>query len=94
MVQSQSSRRETESDVDVMVVGEPAFGDVVSALGSAQEALSREINPTVYSPAEFRSKLKARHHFLTAVVGGEKVFLIGDEHELARLGAKRLGKPA
>jgi predicted nucleotidyltransferase len=27
------------SDVDVMVVGELAFGEVVSALGSAQEAL-------------------------------------------------------
>ncbi len=82
------------SDVDVMVVGEPAFGEVVSALGTAQETLAREINPTVYSPAEFRSKLKARHHFLTTVLEGEKVFLIGDEHELRRLGAKRLGKPA
>ncbi len=82
------------SDVDVMVVGEPTFGEVVSALGSAQETLAREINPTVYSPAEFRSKLKAGHHFLTAVIGGEKVFLIGDEDELRRLGAKRLGKPA
>ncbi len=82
------------SDVDVMVVGEPTFGEVVSALGSAQETLAREINPTVYSPAEFRSKLKAGHHFLTAVIGGEKVFLIGDEDELRRLGVKRLGKPA
>jgi predicted nucleotidyltransferase len=82
------------SDVDVMVVGESAFGEVVSALGAAQDTLAREINPTVYSPAEFRSKLKAGHHFLTAVLEGEKVFLIGDEHELARLGAKRLGKPA
>jgi predicted nucleotidyltransferase len=82
------------SDVDVMVVGESAFGEVVSAVGAAQDTLAREINPTVYSPAEFRSKLKAGHHFLTAVLEGEKVFLIGDEHELARLGAKRLGKPA
>ena len=82
------------SDVDIMVVGESTFGDVVTALGSAQETLAREINPTIYSPTEFRSKLKARHHFLTAVVGGEKLFLIGDAHELARLGAKRLGKPA
>ena len=77
------------SDVDVMVVGEPTFGVIVSALGAAQETLAREINSTVYSPAEFRSKLRAGHHFLTAVIGGEKVFLIGDEHELARLGARR-----
>ena len=82
------------SDVDVMVVGEPTFGEVVSAVGNAQETLARELNPIVYSPTEFRSKLKAGHHFLTAVIGGEKLFLIGDEHELARLGAKRLGKPA
>jgi len=80
------------SDVDVMVVGEPTFGEVVEALGSVQEALSREINPTVYSPAEFRSKLKADHHFLTAVIRGQKLFLVGDERELARLGARRLGK--
>ena len=82
------------SDVDVMVVGEPTFGEVVSAVGNAQETLAREVNPTVYSPTEFRSKLKAGHHFLTAVIGSEKLFLIGDERELARLGAKRLGKPA
>jgi predicted nucleotidyltransferase len=81
------------SDVDIMAVGESTFGDVVSALENAQITLAREINPTVYSPAEFRSKLKAGHHFLTSVVGGEKIFLIGDEHELAGLGAKRLGKP-
>jgi predicted nucleotidyltransferase len=41
------------SDVDVMVVGEPTFGEVVSAAGNAQEALAR-----VYSPFEFGSKLK------------------------------------
>ncbi len=82
------------SDVDVMVVGEPAFGEIVSALGGAQETLGRDINPTVYSRTDFRSKVKAGHHFLTTVLKGEKVFLIGDEHELARLGTKRLGKPA
>lgn len=82
------------SDVDLMIVGQPTFGEIVSALGPAQETLAREINPTVYSPAEFRSKLKAGHHFVSAVIGGVKVFLIGDEHELRRLGAKRLGKPA
>jgi uncharacterized protein len=82
------------SDVDLMVIGDPAFGKVVSALGSAQETLAREVNPTVYSVAEFRSKLKEGHHFLTEVSEGEKIFLIGDERELARLGAKRVVKPS
>ncbi len=86
--------QKSASDVDLMVVGDVSFGEIVSALAAAQEALAREINPTVYSPAEFKAKLRAGHHFLTSVVRREKIFLIGDEHELARLGAKRLAQRA
>jgi DNA-binding transcriptional ArsR family regulator/predicted nucleotidyltransferase len=78
------------SDVDLIVIGDVSFGDVVSALRTAQETLSREINPSVYLPAEFKSKLKARHHFLSSVLRNEKVFVMGDEHELARLGPVRV----
>lgn len=35
------------SDVDVMVIGEATFGQVVSALFEAQQTLGREINPKV-----------------------------------------------
>ncbi|MBI1955068.1 MAG: ArsR family transcriptional regulator [Acidobacteria bacterium] len=86
--------QKSASDVDLMVVGNVSFGDIVSALATAQETLTREINPTVYSRAEFKAKLKAGHHFLTSVVRREKIFLIGDEHELARVGAKRLAQRA
>ena len=79
-------QQKNASDVDLMVVGEVSFGEVVSALRAAQELLHREINPAVYSPAEFQSKLRARHHFLSSVLRNEKVFVVGDEHELARLG--------
>jgi predicted nucleotidyltransferase len=82
------------SDVDLMVIGEVAFGEVVSALGAAQEALGREINPTVYSPTEFHSKLKARHHFLSSVLKSKKVFVIGGEHDLARLAPVQLANRA
>jgi predicted nucleotidyltransferase len=73
------------SDVDVMVIGKTTFAEVVDALHPAQEKLGREVNPTVYSLDEFRSKLAAKHHFLTTVFGASKIFLIGDEHELERL---------
>ena len=63
------------SDVDVLVVGDATFAEVVAALGPAQEKLSREVNPAVYPPAEFREKLAAGHHFVTSVVNGPKVFL-------------------
>jgi predicted nucleotidyltransferase len=73
------------SDVDVMVIGEVSFAETAEALGRAQEAIGREINPSVYPPEEFRTKLAAKHHFLRSVLKGEKIFLIGDERELARL---------
>jgi len=73
------------SDVDLMVIGEVGFADVVTALGPSQDALGREINPTVYSPQEFCEKLASRHHFLESVMKEAKIFLVGDADELGRL---------
>lgn len=74
------------SDVDLMVVGDVTFGEVVAVLGPAQERLGREVNPTVYSEAEFGSKLAAGRHFLSSVMKREKVFLHGNEHDIRGLG--------
>lgn len=76
------------SDVDVMVIGDASFADVTDALGRVQKAIGREVNPSVYAPADFRSKLAAKHHFLRTVLKSEKIFLIGDERELGRLAKK------
>ncbi len=76
------------SDVDVMVIGDASFAEVADALATAQEAIGREVNPSVYAPADFRAKVAARHHFLRGVLAGDKIFLIGDEHELGRLAKK------
>ncbi len=75
----------SSSDVDVMVVGDVSFAEVVSALGRVQETIRREINPLIYPPDEFRSKLSEDHHFLKRALEGSKFFLIGDDYELAKL---------
>ena len=76
---------ETEqSDVDLMVVGTAGFAEVVDRIADAQKTLNREINPTVYTATEFTSKL--RGNFLKTVLGGKKLFLIGDENDLRELG--------
>lgn len=74
------------SDVDLMIVGEVTFADVVAALSEIESKLGREVNPTVYGPQEFREKLAARNHFLTTVGKEKKLFVIGDEREFRRLG--------
>ena len=81
-----------DSDIDVMVVGNVTFADVTSALGPAQEMLSREINPSVYSSEEFREKVVAGHHFLNSVLASDKFFLIGDANELDRLAESGLAE--
>jgi len=78
-----SGKQHLNSDIDLMVVGEVSFADIVAATGAKQLKLGREINPTVYPEAEFRSKVLDGHHFLTAVLREPKVFLVGDENDLA-----------
>ena len=82
------------SDVDLLVVGNVPFQDVVGALAGAQERLGRDINPTVYPPTEFRTKLRAQHHFLTSILKEPRLFVVGGDDELGGLGAKRLADKA
>lgn len=79
-----------QSDIDLLVVGSASFSEVVKALRSAQETLGREINPTVYPVEEFRSRIAEEHYFIRDVLSGEKIFVIGDEHELKRLAGERM----
>jgi len=80
------------SDVDLAVVGQVGFSEVVNSLADAQEKLGREVNPTVYSPEEFQSKVATGQHFLARVLKKPKVFLIGNEDELTRLAAERMAR--
>jgi predicted nucleotidyltransferase len=81
-------KERASSDIDLMVLGSAPFSEVVSALGPAQRVLGREINPTVFPISEFRSKLAAGNHFLRSVMKDKKLFVLGSEHELAKLAAK------
>ena len=81
------------SDVDIIVVADRlSLGEVVSALAGAQTELGREVNPSVYPVGEFCRKLADGHHFLSEVMAGPKIFLIGDERELTRLAEIRVAQ--
>jgi predicted nucleotidyltransferase len=80
------------SDIDLMVVGDAKLDDVLSRLSEVEKTIGRPVNPTVYSVAEFKSKLVNGNHFLNAVLKGKKVFLLGDEDELGKVGRVRLAK--
>jgi len=80
------------SDIDLLVVGDITFGDIVDLISTAEEALSRELNPVVYTLAEFNKRLSENHYFIKDVLSGDKIFVVGDENELKALVGKRLAK--
>ncbi|MCK2097744.1 MarR family transcriptional regulator [Thauera aromatica] len=69
------------SDIDVLVVGEADFADVVGALHPCQETLGREINPVVYRPAEWRDRLSHDDHFARDILNHPILLLMGNLHD-------------
>lgn len=80
------------SDIDLMVVGTASLKAVLRETGKLEPILRRAINPTVYSPREFKTKLTHGNHFLESVVRKEKIFLIGDEDELSAVAGVRVAQ--
>ena len=79
------SEEVSESDVDLMVIGNVKLADLSPELSKAVATLGREVNPTVFSPEEFSRKLQEAHHFVTSVVQTKKLFVTGGPDDLARL---------
>jgi predicted nucleotidyltransferase len=72
------------SDIDLLVVGDVSFGDVIAAIQEAEKRLGRDVNPTVYSEEEFQVKVLAKQHFLTTVLDEPRMLVLGDEAALTR----------
>lgn len=85
------SRERSESDVDLIVVGDVAGSELAIALHPLQEKLGREINTTRYTRREFTDKVAGGHYFLSSVLKKPKIFLIGSEDELERIAGRQTG---
>ncbi|TMH37168.1 MAG: MarR family transcriptional regulator [Betaproteobacteria bacterium] len=77
------------SDVDVLLIGSLGFGEAVKLLYPAQTTFGREIDPKVFTVAEWRSKLKSKDPFVKDVLAKPKIHLIGNDDELAKLGRRQ-----
>ena len=70
------------SDIDLMVVGDAGFAEIVDATYAAQATLGREINPKVMSASEWQAKKAERNAFLQNVLNKPRIMLIGDADAL------------
>jgi predicted nucleotidyltransferase len=78
-------RAGVESDIDLLVVGEVSFEDIVGNVARAQDSLRREINPMVMSLEEFHSRMSKGDHLLDTILKSPFVPVIGDPRELGRM---------
>jgi predicted nucleotidyltransferase len=73
-----------DSDVDLLIVGDDlTLEEAFAALAPAEAALSRKISVGLYSPEEFRRRRKQADSFISRVMRGEHLVLLGDENGLA-----------
>lgn len=71
------------SDIDVLVLSDSVdYADVFAMLQTAETKLGRTVNPTVYTPMDWRKKRKDGNVFVLKVAAQPKVFLIGSEEDL------------
>ena len=71
--------------IDLLIVGDLSLKEMAAILGPIGRDLGREINPVFYKPAEFRQRIRKGDHFIKEVLEGPKIYLIGNERELASL---------
>jgi predicted nucleotidyltransferase len=73
----------SSSDVDLLIVGKVSLRGLTPALHETEKELSRAVNVSVYGRKEFTRKVREGHHFLRAILDEEKLFIVGNENELA-----------
>lgn len=72
------------SDIDLLIVSDDVtYADVYAVLEPHRGKLHREINVTVYTPADVVRRLKQGEAFLKRVLAQPKLWIIGSESDLA-----------
>lgn len=76
-----SGKETATSDIDLMVVGDVSFTEVVGLLHPAQATLGREINPKIYSMEEWTQMRNNKDAFFKEVMAKPRMDVMGDGYE-------------
>jgi len=70
------------SDVDVLLIGNPDMDHLVKNIQEIEKEVGRDINYVLYTPEEYRLKKKAENTFIMDVLRNPKIYIIGSEDDL------------
>ena len=72
------------SDVDLLIVSERlSLEQVYELLPAAEQVICRKINPTLLTPDEFQQRRHDNSPFLTKLLSGQHIVLVGDINGVA-----------
>ncbi|MCX6646772.1 MAG: nucleotidyltransferase domain-containing protein [bacterium] len=80
-----TSEQNSESDIDLMVIGnydQRLLGDKIISL---EKRIRREIQLITYTPDEWHKAFQDRSHFVVSLMEAPKIYLMGDARELQKV---------
>lgn len=80
-----SGEEATKSDVDLMVIGKIPLEQLLKLLREPERILARDINPSLYGFSEIQKRVEEHVPFITEVLNGPRILLVGDEDELRKI---------
>ena len=72
---------DNESDVDLLLVTGLQGLKVAEVLGEVQNEIARSVNVSQFTLAEYMQRKRTKDHFLTGVLNGPKIILLGTEDD-------------
>ena len=77
-----SGKANAASDIDLMLISDADFAEVIRVLYPLQERLGREINPKTYRRAEWQALTEQQGAFIREILIKPKLFVMGSEADL------------
>ena len=75
------------SDIDLMLIGRGLnYNEVIELIMPAEESLQREINPTLFTPEEYQTRLDDGQSFLQRVMEQPKIMIKGEIDDTGKSG--------
>lgn len=72
-----------QSDVDLLIIADNLeYREIFNALSQVEAVIGRPVNPSLYTPADWKKRLQEQNSFVAQILAQPKIFLIGAENEL------------
>ena len=79
-----SGKESAGSDIDLMIIGDIPFSQIVAKLYDVQETLGREINPKIFTKNEWKQRLNQQDAFIIDVINKPYMDVMGENNDLGK----------